>query len=289
MLQGVLRILEKEPDGLQASVVITRLEHALPPTEFENAHYPKNPGVRRYPKIVRFSTIPAVKAGWLDKTKGIWTLTPEGHAALAKYPDPMELIRESVLRYQAWKDAQPDVEEQDLDEAGSADEAPSSVVSTLEEAEENAWAEIANYLSKMPPYDFQDLVAALLEAMGYTVSYVSPPGPDQGLDIMAFTDPIGASGPRIKVQVKRRTERIRADDVRAFMALLSQQDAGLFVSTGGFTSDAEREARAQEIRRIRLINAEELFDLWVSHYDNVPDQKRWLLPLRTVHFLAPAE
>ncbi len=37
----------------------------------------------------------------------------------------------------------------------------------------------------MNPYEFQDLVAALLKAMGYHVNYVSPPGPDRGLDIVA--------------------------------------------------------------------------------------------------------
>jgi restriction system protein len=67
-------------------------------------------------------------------------------------------------------------------------------------AAEGVWSEISRYLAEMPPYDFQELVAVLLRAMGYHVSYVSPRGPDQGLDIIAFTDPLGATGPRIKVQ-----------------------------------------------------------------------------------------
>jgi restriction system protein len=73
------------------------------------------------------------------------------------------------------------------------------------------------------------------------------------------------------------------------MALLAQQDVGLFVSTGGFTSEAEREVRSQEVRRIRLIGAEQLFDLWVAHYEEIPDQDRRLLPLRPVYFLAPED
>lgn len=285
MLQGVLRILKSEPDGLQAAKVILLLEQQLPPTEFESAYYPKNPGVRRYPKIVRFSTIQAVKAGWLDKTKGIWTLMPEGAEALRNFSDPLLLIREAATRYRVWQKAQPDGEDDDA-VIESAEEAPANATSALEEAEETAWAEIARYLSEMPPYDFQELVAALLRAMGYFVSYVSPPGPDQGVDVLAFTDPLGAVGPRIKVQVRRRKDRTRAEDVRAFMALLAHQDVGLFVATGGFTSDAEREVRAQEVRRIRLISAEQLFDLWVAHYDKVPDTHRQLLPLRAVQFLA---
>ena len=45
----------------------------------------------------------------------------------------------------------------------------------------------------MPPYQFQDLVAALLRAMGYHVAWVAPPGKDGGTDIVAYTDPLGAT------------------------------------------------------------------------------------------------
>jgi restriction system protein len=286
MQQGILRILLEHPEGMPAAQVLQELEHRLPPTEFENAEYPKNPGVRRFPKIARFCTIGPVKAGWMNKSKGIWAITPEGETALQRYQDPTDLCREVDTRYRAWKKAQPD--EEDVEElTDSQDEAPETATSALEEAEETAWSEIAHYLSVMNPYEFQDLVAALLRAMGYHVSYVAPPGPDRGLDIVAFTDPLGATGPRIKVQVKRRNDKISAEGVRSFMALLSQQDIGLFVSTGGFTSDADREARYQEVRRINLIDAQRLFDLWVEHYDRVPDIERQLLPLKPVHFLAP--
>lgn len=125
--------------------------------------------------------------------------------------------------------------------------------------------------------------------MDYHVGYVSPPGPDGGIDIIATTDPLGMKGPRIKVQVKRRADRIHADGVRAFMAVLASGDVGLFVSTGGFTRDAEDEARSQEIRRITLIDLKRLFDLWVEHYDKIEESARWLLPLKPIYYLLPEE
>jgi 2-polyprenyl-3-methyl-5-hydroxy-6-metoxy-1,4-benzoquinol methylase len=45
-------------------------EKALNLTDFERSDYPRTPGVRRFEKLVRFSTITAVKAGWLVETKG---------------------------------------------------------------------------------------------------------------------------------------------------------------------------------------------------------------------------
>ena len=68
----------------------------------------------------------------------------------------------------------------------------------------------------------------------------------------ARTDPLGATGPRIKVQVKRRTDKANVDSLRSFLSLLGPNDVGLFVNTGGFTSEAEREARSQESRRLTL-------------------------------------
>ena len=75
--------------------------------------------------------------------------------------------------------------------------------------------------------------------MGYFVSWVAPPGPDKGIDIVAHNDALGTTTPRIKVQVKRRADKIAVGEVRQFISVLSEQDVGIFVSIGGFTSEAE--------------------------------------------------
>jgi restriction system protein len=114
-----------------------------------------------------------VKAGWLAKTKGVWTLTDEGRRALEKFKDPQEFYRESGRLYRKWEADQPE----ELDEASS----PAVAATNLEEAEEAAWSEIDAYLGGMAPYDFQQLVAGLLGGMGYYVEWVSPPGADWGV------------------------------------------------------------------------------------------------------------
>jgi restriction system protein len=139
----------------------------------------------------------------------------------------------------------------------------------------------------MNPYDFQELVASLLRAMGYHVSWVAPPGKDGGIDIVAWSDPLGTRPPRIKVQVKRVGQNVSVDGLRSFMAVLGDDDVGLFVTTAGFTRDAEEEARTQEKRKITLVNLEKLFDLWVEHYARLDDDARRRLPLRPIQFLAP--
>lgn len=280
LVRGVFRILLKHPDGLAAKQVLQILEQQVPPTEFEDSTYPSRPTVRRYEKIVRFSTITAVKAGWLVKSKGSWSLSDAGRAALEKYRDPEDFNLEARRLYREWK------AEQSVD-GGSEDEGSTQAAATLEEAEEAAWSEIEAFLEQMSPYDFQELVAGLLRGMGYFIDWISPPGPDKGIDVIAHVDPLGVKGPRIKAQVKRRADKVAVDGVRGFMALLGESDVGLFVCTGGFTREAEEEARRQEKRRIMLLDLKRLFDLWTEHYERIPEAQRRLLPLRPVYYLAP--
>jgi len=290
--RGVFRILLDQAEGLPAKEIISRMKEVVPPTEFEKSDYPNHPGSQRFGHMVRFATIAPVKAGWLVKEKGRWFLTEEGKKAYLKYSDPEEFRRECSRLYHQWLDKQPkestDAEEGFHEEIGAS--GPVAVASsTLEEAEETAWTEIEQYLQSINPYDLQKLVAALLRAMGYHISWVAPPGPDKGIDILAHSDPLGTTAPRIKVQVKRRADKINVDGLRAFMSLLGEQDVGIFVSTGGFTSDAQMEARTKETRKLTLVDMEQLVDLWVEHYDEVSESDKRLLPLRTVHYLAPNE
>ncbi len=281
LVRGVFQILANQDDVIPAKEVLRRLEELVPPTEFEASTYPNRPTVRRYEKIVRFSTIGTVKAGWLIKNKGAWSLSDEGRVAFDKFRDPEAFYREAGRLYREWKADQP------TDEADAEEEGSGQATTTLEEAEESAWSEIETFLEKMSPYDFQDLVAGLLRGMGYFVEWVSPPGPDKGIDVVAHVDPLGVKGPRIKVQVKRKADKVAVDGVRGFMALLGDSDIGLFVNMGGFTRDAEEEARRQEKRRIMLVDLKRLFDLWTEHYDRIPETQRRLLPLRPVYYLAP--
>jgi restriction system protein len=141
----------------------------------------------------------------------------------------------------------------------------------------------------LAPSDFQDLVTALLRGMGYHVAWVAPPGPDGGMDVVAFPDPLGTGRPRLKVQVKRKQDRVAVEGLRSFLALLGDQDVGLFVAAGGFTKEAEAEARRQERRQVTLLDLKRLFDLWVEYRDRIPEEGRQLLPLRPVYYLAPRE
>lgn len=285
-LRAIFEILWDKQEGMAAKDIIARIESKVDLTEFDLGTYPSSPQYPRFHKIARFATIAAVKAGWLIKSKGIWELTDEGRKAYDNFKDPEDFAREADRLYREWKSSRPEVDVPDEELEEEAEE----VRITFENAEEEAWQEIRKYLGSMPWIEFQDLVADLLEAMDYHMSWVSPPGKDFGIDIIAYTDPLGATNPRIKVQVKRRIDSsTNVEGLRAFMSVLGDDDVGIFVSAGGFTKDAVDEARMQEKRKITLINLEKFFDLWVEHYKGLSEEARRRLPLKPIYFLAPEE
>ena len=283
-LRIVFDLLWNKPEGLPAKEILDAIPNSIKLSEYEKGFFPSTPNSPRFEKIVRFATIDLVKAGWLVKGKGRWYLTEEGHQAYKKYTDPEDFYKEAVRLYHEWKLTRPQKEGLVTDE-----KEVQKISLTVEEAEEKAWEQIEKFLQNIPPYDFQELVADLLRAMGYHVSWVAPPGKDQGIDIIAYTDPLGASVPRIKVQVKHRDNPTSVEGLRAFMSVLGTDDLGLFVSSGGFTSDAKEEARTQERRKVTLLDLENLFDLWVEHYDKLTQEARQRFPLKPIHFLAPVE
>ena len=278
LLGRLFEILVKSPEGIPAGDALAQLRATVTLTEYERGTYES--GGPRFEKIVRFATVDCVKAGWLLKSKGRWSLTDEGRQAYQTLRDPEAFYKEAVRLYREWKAKQPEEEPPVVGEVEIEDKEASI---TFEQAEEQAWAEIEQH----HPYDFQDLVASLLRAMGYHVSWVAPPGRDGGIDVLAWSDPLGTRPPRIKVQVKRLGTNVDVDGLRSFLALLGEDDVGLFVTTSGFTKAAEQEARTQEKRKVTLVNLERLFDLWVEHYGKLDESAKRRLPLKPIYFLSP--
>jgi restriction system protein len=281
----VLQLLLDKPEGLPAKEVLSAIPDRITLTDFEKGYYSSTPNSPRFEKIVRFATIGLVKAGWLVKSQGRWFATEEGKEAYSKYANPESFYDEVHRLYVEWKKSRP--YEEDLDDA--VEETPPATLS-LEEVEDMAREQMQMVLNTINPYEFQDLVADLLTAMGYFIYWVAPPSKDGGLDIIAYNDPLGTKWPRVKVQVKHKINQpIPVEPLRAFMSVIGVDEIGLYVSSGGFTSGAREESRSQDKRKITLIDLESLMGLWIEYYPKLSQEARQRLPLKPVYFPAPAE
>lgn len=239
----------------------------------------------RWTNSFQFYSIDYQKAGFIVKKGGNWYLTPEGEAALRKTPEEVMIIANDA--YHEWKKAR-DIEdthdEEPTDNTAEADNAMK-----LEQLESDARESIKAFIASKDPYAYQELVAALLRAMGYHTPFIAPKGKDGGIDIIAYVDPLGAQTPRIKVQVKHKPETaIGASDIRALLGVLRAGDIALFVTSGTFSPDARRETTSSR-EFIRLIDGNDFIDMWQKYYDKMTDEDKNMLPLKRISFLGNNE
>lgn len=160
------------------------------------------------------------------------------------------------------------------------------LIQSNRDAEETARELIEDKILALDAYDMQELIAAVLRAMGYRTR-VSPPGADRGVDVLASPDGLGLQEPRIKVEVKHRPNTaMGSNEVRSFLGSLRSGDRGLYVSTGSFSKEAKYEAERANIP-VTLIDLRELAQLVTDNYEAFDPKGRALLPL--VRIYRPAE
>ncbi len=132
-----------------------------------------------------------------------------------------------------------------------------------------------------------DLVAAILEADIYQCE-VSPPGADQGVDIIAGTGLLGLTPPKIVVQVKSEA---RAPSglpvVQQLQGAIATHgaDHGLLVAWGGITRDARRYLSTQRFT-IKVWEANDVLDGLFRFYHLLPAGIRRDLQLKQVWTVA---
>jgi restriction system protein len=268
LLRSVLELLWRKPDGMPARELLAILPEITSLTEYERG-YSSTTNAPRYERMVRLATIPLVKAGWLVKTnKGRWFITAEGRQAARRYSNARELYREALRLFEESRQNLP------------------VYAMAAEEAEESSWEQIHKFLLETRRAEFRSLVADLVRAMGYHVAWIAPPEKDHGqIDLVANTDPIGTRGPRIIVQVKHKGQPVTMEGVNAFLSLLGSNDYGLFISSGGFTSEVMNEIRTDPTQRTTLLDIENFFDLWIEHYDKLSQEAKQRFPLKKIYFL----
>jgi len=240
----------------------------------------------RWTNSFQFYSIDYQKAGFIVKKNGNWYLTPEGEAILKKTPEEVMNIANDA--YHEWRRLNPKKEE-GPDEEPNDETAEKDNSMNLDLLESNAREGIRQFIAAKSPYEFQDMVAALLRAMDYHTPFIAPKGKDGGIDITAYLDPLGAKTPRIKVQVKHKPETaIGASDIRALLGVLRAGDIALFVTSGTFSSDAKNTSTSSR-EFIRLIDGDEFIDMWQEYYDKMTDDDKNMLPLKRISFLGNNE
>jgi restriction system protein len=289
-LYAAFKVLNENGNEMRRKEILDAISQRVSFEPWELEHYESN-GQLKWRTIFLFYTVDCIKAGWLIKNKGVWYLTPEGQEAMKLGPE--KLLEAASKAYREWKSnedkATPKTNELVEKDIDINDEVVQKA--TLDELEAQARDGIGKYLENMGAYKFQKICGVLLKAMGLFVEYEAPPGPDGGIDIIAYKDQLGFEKPRIKVQVKNHNESIKVDvkPVRELKGLLNANEhAGIFITSGFYTKDAETFARNSDIH-IKLIDRIEFIELWTAYYPTLAEDEKALLPLHPIYFLGNIE
>tara|TARA_R110000868_G_scaffold34169_8_gene123552 strand:+ start:718 stop:1743 length:1026 start_codon:yes stop_codon:yes gene_type:complete len=149
--------------------------------------------------------------------------------------------------------------------------------------EQFAADQIAAFIGrKFRGHDLSRLVAEVLIAEGYKV-FVSPPGADGGVDILAGSGPMGFDAPKLAVQVKSSDTPCDVSVLRELQGVMPKfgADQGLIVSWGGYNRAVLKEAR-QLYFKIRLWDAGDVINAIKENHDNLSDEIQAELPLKRI-------
>ena len=143
-------------------------------------------------------------------------------------------------------------------------------------------------IAKFKGHGLARLVDAVLRARGYT-TYLSPEGPDRGIDILAAPEPMGFGEPRVCVQVKSGDSPLDRPTLDQLIGVMQnvQASQGLLVSWGGFKSSVDKE-EATQFFRVRLWDQGDLIDQVLAHHDTLDEEIRSELPLKRIWVVAEA-
>ena len=100
-----LKALSQAPSGqLHRNALLAEIEKNTTLDDWAKTVYEN--GNTRWRSIFGFASVGLVKGGYVTKSKGGWSITDEGRAAIAKPYDGAAFVKEVRQRYRAWKNSQ---------------------------------------------------------------------------------------------------------------------------------------------------------------------------------------
>ena len=184
--------------------------------------------------------------GAVDNTaRGVWTITEVGRGIQTEQK-VCELVRLELAKRTKERQSQR------LEPGGESDDV----------VDEQDWEEaLLNIVRRIEPPAFERLCQRILRESGFAKVEVTGRSGDGGIDGSGVLR-VNLISFHVRFQCKRYTGSVGAPEIRDFRgAMVGRADKGLFVTTGGFTKDAEREAVRDGAPAIDLIDGTALCNL----------------------------
>lgn len=217
-------------------------------------------GVSRFENQVHWARFYLVKDGYIDSSRrGVWSLTEKGrNAARLSEVD----IREMTKRVQETT-ARPESVKPPLAPAGTVKPIVIEEI-TLPDMPDTAYREqLLTTMKSLSPGGFERLCQRLLRESGFEEVIVTGRSGDGGIDGHGVLELNRFVSFRVFFQCKRYDGSVGSGAVRDFRgAMMGRADKGLILTTGTFTTEAQREAARDGVPPIELVDGERLIEMF---------------------------
>ena len=183
-----------------------------------------------------------------NTSRGVWTITEAGRNVLEGE------VRDRVRQNRA-KRSQTKRQQDTKQDPGD-----------VEALNEGDWKDsLLAIVRRIPPDAFERLCQRVLRQSGFVKVEVTGRSGDGGIDGAGVLR-VNLLSFHVRFQCKRYTGAVSTREIRDFRgAMVGRADKGLFLTTGGFTKDAQREAVRDGAPAIDLIDGTDLCDLLKDH------------------------
>ena len=219
--------------------------------------------ILRFENQVHWARQYLVWEGFVDSARrGVWTLTPAG----TKSHPTEEQSREFVRRLIKARTKKPRSQEESAQAGEQAVEPESQLPSEVAEIEPPELArdnELLEVLQTLAPDGFERLCKRLLHEYGLEKVVVTGNSHDGGIDGMGLLRLNTFVTMKVLFQCKRVRKGVSRSQVGDFRnAVMGRADKGILLTTGWFSSDAEKEANREGVIPIELVDGERLVELF---------------------------
>lgn len=216
------------------------------------------------------------KFGLLENSsRGVWAFTEKyAPGMMVDSTEVVQFVRAQTITEREESGIQDSAESEDGDDRGE---------------ESFGWRNVIHAeLQALKPVAFERLAQRLLREIGFVQVEVLGRSGDGGIDGKGIVKLQKILSYHVFFQCKKYKDSVGAGDMRDFRgAMVGRADRGLFITTGGFTRDAIKEATRDGAPPIDLIDGEALVDLLkelglgvtVHLVENVEVDKEWFTSL----------
>jgi len=259
----LLKVLKDAGGSLSIRDAIAKTKEFYPELTDEEKASMLTSGENRLNNRIAWCRQRLVEKGEIDSsTRGIWKITEEGKKRVeAEWP--------------SWKaeyvEIKPHIRTQRSSESMKKQEdvtTPTELIdSTIGEITEDVKAQILKRLKDVEPATFENIVAQLLEKLGYGSKddgsiKVTGRSHDGGIDGICSLDKLGLG--KVIFQAKRWNSNVGIKEVSQLVGAVhsNRVSNGILITTADFTADAKKEA--DRAGNIRLIDGQELASLMIQ-------------------------